>query len=156
MEKKGLNAERIGPKEHKEVNKRLRMQWRKLLALPFLILFTVYDIWIVEGLFAPLQIWDSIHIYHWATFCFLIPILILFISLGLRSWKFLMYSVVGIYCGWLDILYFLLQVKNLPAVYEWLPFSPTSLQLITWATMGLVVACFIDFKVRDWAKSVTI
>lgn len=149
MEKKELNTEKIGLEKHQEVNESLRTEWKKFLALPFFILFTVYDIWIVEGLFAPLQIWDSIHVYHQATYYFLIPGLIIFISLALGSWKFLMYSAIGIYSGWLDILYFLLQVKNLPPVYEWLPFSPTSIQLITLATMNLLIACFVDFKVKD-------
>jgi hypothetical protein len=117
----------------------------KLLAFLFVIAFTIYDIWIVEGVFAPLQIWDAIHIYHQATYSFLIPLLIIFISLGLKSWRFLVYSVIGIYCGWLDILYFLFQFKTLPDVYTWLFFSPNSFQLVAFAITTLIVASFIDW-----------
>ncbi len=125
-----------------------RKEWKRLLTLPFIISFVIYDIWIVEGLFATLQIWESIYVYHQATYCFLVPVLILLIGLGLKSWRFSMYSTVGVYCGWLDILYFLFQDKALPTVYGWLPLSPTSVQLIALAISTLIIALFVDFRER--------
>lgn len=157
MKRKELNAEKIGPKKYKEANKSLKIEWKKLLAFPSLLLFTVYDILMMEGLFTRLQIRDNIHIFYiyWiVTYGFLFPLLILLISSKLRSGEFLMYSVVGIYCGWLDILFFLLQGKALPNIYTWLPLSPNSLQLVAFATTALVIALFIDFKVKDLNLSI--
>jgi hypothetical protein len=152
-----LDAEKIEPKRHKIENGESRMERKKWLAFPFIISFTIYDILIMEGLFTHLQIRHNIQIFHlyWmASYLFLIPLFMILISLKLRSWHFLMYSLVGIYCGWLDILFFLLQGKTLPKVYTWWPFSPTNLQLIALATITLIVALFIDFRVKDQRTSI--
>ena len=125
-----------------------RKDWNKLLALPLVVLFTIYDIWMVEGLFHKIGIIDSIYIYHQATFRFLFPAIIIFISLILKSWRFFMYSMIGIYCGWLDILYYLLRGRNLPDVYTWLPFSPASSDLVMFAIVVLLFAIFIDVLVK--------
>jgi hypothetical protein len=124
--------------------------WKSLLALPIVIIFTIYDIWMVEGLFRKLQIWEEISIYHQATFRFLFPTIIIFFGLILRSWRFVMYSVVGIYCGWLDMFYYWLQGKSLPNVYTWLVFSPTSSYLIMFATIVLLLAISVDLLAKTF------
>ncbi|PIZ89054.1 MAG: hypothetical protein COX90_01380 [Candidatus Nealsonbacteria bacterium CG_4_10_14_0_2_um_filter_38_17] len=128
--------------------------WKSLLALPVVIIFTIYDIWMVEGLFGKLQIWEEIYIYHQATFRFLFPTIIVLIGLILHSWRFVMYSVVGIYCGWLDILYYWLQGKALPKVYSWLIFSPTSSYLVIFAITALLFAMFVDALVQRFDYAV--
>ncbi|KPJ71351.1 hypothetical protein AMJ50_02575 [Parcubacteria bacterium DG_74_3] len=156
MEKKEWDTEKIEPKEQKETNRGLRTERKSLLAIFFVILFTIYDILIAEGLLRYLHVRHNMPIFYlyWiVSYVFLIPLFIILISFRLRSWRFLMYSVVGIYCGWLDILFFPLQGNTLPNVYTWWPLSPSSLQLILFATTTLIVALFIDLKVKDLSPS---
>jgi len=119
----------------------------RLLAPFYVLLFTAYDIFIVEGVFAALQAWDTIHVYHIATYSFLIPALTVLMAFSLRSWRFALYSFVGIYGGWLDILYYVLQGKPLPDFYSWYPIPMYSSQLMAFATCTLLLAIMVDVSV---------
>ena len=72
----------------------------KYLSIIFVLLFTIYDILIVEGIFRKLEAWNTIHVYHFATWNILTPCLLIICSYGFKNWKFAMYSIIGIYGGW--------------------------------------------------------
>ena len=121
------------------------MRNRKLLAIPFILIFVIYDVIIVEGIFARLNAWNIIHVYHEATYCMLIPSLILICMIGFKSWKFGMYASVGIWCGWLDLLYFILQGKQIPKHFPWLYWGMSVEEVIFLASFSLTTAIIIDF-----------
>lgn len=129
----------------------MRREWiGRILAVHFLFVFTIFDITIVENILHKYGAWETIDlgftVYHVATFLFLVPAIIISTSLALHSWRLLAYSIVYIYLGWLDILYYIFQGRTLPTRYEWLFYlgKPTRDQLVVLASLSLLLMIIID------------
>ena len=124
----------------------------KWLAIPFLLLATVADILLMQHGLVQLgtgtEIFRRINsVYQLIAFT-VFPAFILLCGFGFKAWRFIMYALVGCFSGWLDILFYLLQGKMLPATYTWLLYSPTNIQLLMFAIIILAIAVMIDLKVK--------
>jgi len=125
-----------------------------LLSFLLCLLLAIYDALIVEGLFGPLNLWQYISVYHFATWNVLAPCLIVLLSIATWSFWTALYSAVFVYCGWEDILYFLVQLKLLPERFYWLSFpweAPTSLELTCFAVLCLGTV-LVGHLIYIWAK----
>jgi len=118
-----------------------------LTSLIFCCIITAFDILIVEGLFRPLALWNEIHIYHQALWCFLVPCLIAFISALTKNVFFVAYSIAMCYCGLEDILYFVFQLKAPPPSYPWLSFphaNPSCFELLALSITAIAIIFVLE------------
>jgi len=118
--------------------------WRAILSIwlayAITIAVTIFDILIVEGYFSSVS-YHGIEKYHYSMFNIFVPYLLIIIAVyiylsrfrggKIRFYKkavldviiFLIPSLMLIMFGTLDVLYFVLQGKEIPEVLPWLNYS---------------------------------
>ncbi len=115
------------------------MKQHHVFAILTLMACTIYDIWMICYYWFPAG-----SMYHFMTFCFLFPVMITIVALALRSIRYFMWSLLSIWGGTLDILWFFLQFKPLPKEWPWLWNGVSLGTVLTVTILGLLVAVSLE------------
>jgi len=122
------------------------IRWlHRLLSIPLWICVTEFDILIVEGIFRPVGCWEYVSLYHKALWHILLPAVLLLLLLASKDWRLPAYSGVLLYSGAEDLLYFIMLRQPFPAVFYWLPGSPTPTILFIRALLAVTLVALLDY-----------
>lgn len=123
----------------------------KFLALPVVACFLYFDISILK-VFEAANCWELIDGLYHDPLIVLMFVTLFLLSVTAKSWRLFMYGFVGLFCGPLDIFFFLLQGRALPYFWDWYPYwYPIHMfwyHFVVWAVFSVACALLVDLKVK--------